>query len=225
VNPSTFFNVLRGKKAKPTDRVVPVGHYRALLLGIYSHGWSHEIYGKEEQARKCSRVACDICHAPHTTPRDHEHSSLFTREWYFHFPYETEDDTPFQWSAHAQHEHHRSLAYWAALFQVGRLAERGCNERLSSPALLVRRLSSSLPPFLPPAPTRCFVVSCLQAYHYLITAAPTRPIIALHNFCGAAGTLKFMKYSEFGSRYGVNKWYGHHMWLGGQVVPSMPDRT
>ena len=67
VNPTTFINVMTGVRSRAGDRVVPVGKYRALLLGIYSHGWSHEVFPAAEQPAAFARYKCDICGKRHVS--------------------------------------------------------------------------------------------------------------------------------------------------------------
>ena len=128
VNPSTFMNVLGGIKKQEGDKVVPVGHYKSLVIGIYAHGWSHSIFPEDEARTAHAKYPCDICGQPHratqdadsSPAQDHEHSSLFTREWFFHCPHNHDDgdEALYSSTAHSQHEHHTSLVYWSMLFQV-----------------------------------------------------------------------------------------------------------
>lgn len=45
-----------------------------------------------------------------------------------------------------------------------------------------------------------------RAYFHLVRSQPRRPILALHNFCGSGGTLKFMQRPVYQQYYGVDKW-------------------
>ena len=52
-------------------------------------------------------------------------------------------------------------------------------------------------------------VVCLwwtQVYHFLVSTAPTRPIVSIHCFCGSAGTLKFFDKPSYKERHQVHKW-------------------
>lgn len=63
VNPQTLINVLSG--VGDGGRVVPVGGGSAVLVALYSHGWSHEAYSGKE------REDIEVAHHrnPSTRPR------------------------------------------------------------------------------------------------------------------------------------------------------------
>ena len=71
---------------------MPRGSGSSVLLGLYSHGWSHQIFRDEDTRRRHeAAVPCDLCGKPHKTADEEdpdsdvgkcpEHSSLATREW------------------------------------------------------------------------------------------------------------------------------------------------
>lgn len=92
----------------------------AVFLAIYSHGWFHSIHADEEAQRRLeASTVCDLCHETHTIPRNHEHSSLSTKEWYAHMPHPCPAehvDALYSATAHEAHEHFRNLLYWELLF-------------------------------------------------------------------------------------------------------------
>ena len=50
--------------------------------------------------------------------------------------------------------------------------------------------------------------SLCKAYFKLVQADPERPVVALHNWCGSGGTLKFMERPGYQAYFGVKHWYG-----------------
>lgn len=165
VNPSNFLNLMAGIPPQPGDKVVPVGAYSCLLVGLHSHGWSHDTLPEADRPNVFARIKCDVCGHPHKlgVKYGHDHSSWFTREWYVHFPYDAdaEEMSIYDFTAHSEVEHYQSVVYGSMLF---------------------------------------------KAYHRLVCAAPTRPVIGLHSFCGSSGTLKWMHPEVFGTRSQVDKW-------------------
>jgi hypothetical protein len=63
VNPAVFMDVLTGDKTG--GRVVPSGEGSAVIIGLYSHGWSHEAYEGAERDQMEARLSCDICGKTH----------------------------------------------------------------------------------------------------------------------------------------------------------------
>jgi len=92
VNPSTVMRVLMGD-GRGSEKVIPKADGGTVLLGIFSHGWSHTTTDAQFQKEYASilehRVRCDVCGRPHEGSETHEHSSLATREWFVHLPYQT----------------------------------------------------------------------------------------------------------------------------------------
>lgn len=89
-NAATVLDVLRGRMPAGWP-CIPRGRGSCVLVGFYSHGWSHESFA-EETARKRveAKTVCDLCHSPHIDEKHPctSHSSLATREWYMHLEHE-----------------------------------------------------------------------------------------------------------------------------------------
>eukprot|EP01052_Picozoa_sp_SAG31_P002892 SAG31_NODE_105_length_25008_cov_17.439399_5_plen_415_part_00 len=174
-HPATLLDVLTGNARASGGPVVMGGG--AVWVGLYSHGWSHEVINDQTPAGKASRnelearTVCDLCGRPHATAADvasctaEEHSSLNTREWYMHMehdtPVERREAARYNYVATEAHEHPYSLLYSTSL--IGALTD-------------------------------------------MFRAEPARPVVVAHNYCGSDGMLKWMRRPSYRAQLPLDKW-------------------
>ena len=126
VNPGTLYHVLRGIKTESIQTVLPVENLKSVVIGIFSHGDSHRSVSASSPL--IAKVPCDICQKPHRIPEAvdedasptmsrHAHSSIYTREWFFHLPHPSPTPETYAYVAHAEAQSPEFLVYWQMLFQ------------------------------------------------------------------------------------------------------------
>jgi hypothetical protein len=185
-HPASVLDVLTGKPTPSGGRVVDRTDGSCVLLGLYSHGWSHETFTQDEAERRArieATIVCDVCGKTHSTQADRdacpEHSSLSTREWYLHMEHEVPEDRRdiYGPACTAAHEHPYSLLYTAQL---------------------IAALSS------------------------MFQAAPKRPVLILHNYCGSGGMLKWMRRPSYRKHTPLASWPLSMMTASGELEGAIP---
>lgn len=117
-NTATVLDVLRGRANGPC---IPPEKGSCVLVGFYSHGWSHETFAEEQTRKRMeAKIVCDLCQSPHVEEAHPctSHSSLSTREWYMHLEHEVpvaRREELYRSVATTGHEHPFFLLYGSQL--------------------------------------------------------------------------------------------------------------
>lgn len=187
-HPATVLDVLAGRAESSQGPVVHTGDGSCVLVGLYSHGWSHESVPDDEAERRArieATIACDLCGKPHRTEADRlacpEHSSLTTREWYMHMEHEVP-------------ETRREAAGYGAV----------CTGGHEHPYSLL------------------YSTQLIQAFSSMFQAAPHRPVLMLHNYCGSGGMLKWMRRESYRKRTPLSSWPLVMMTAAGELEGAIP---
>jgi len=177
VNPKVLLDVLTGLEGGS-----------GVVLGLYSHGWSHEAHQGEARDALERELPCDLCgksHDPAERERQasvgidggfaHEHCSLRSREWYCHFPHSVpasalESLYP-RFGLHPDAEEGEGEGGGGSY--RGRIPIRHTPHEHFDSLLYWQHLH--------------------EAYRLMFARHPRRPVVALHNYCGSYGMIKHME--------------------------------